>query len=88
MKKFLMVALIAGGILTGAAPKSHAGVSIGIGVGFPGYYPVGYGYPYYGYPYCAPYYPYRAAYYRPAYIGYRPYYWRHGRRFYYRHCRR
>ena len=75
MKKFMMIALVAIGFIVIATPESNAGVSIGIGFGFPAYYPYNY-------------YPYGAAYYRPvAYYGsgYRPYYWWHGRRIYYRH---
>ena len=84
MKKFMMIALVAIGFAMVATPESNAGVSIGIGFGFPGGC---YGYPAYGY-YPYSYYPYGAAYYRPfAYYssGYRPYYWWHGRRIYYRH---
>jgi hypothetical protein len=79
MKKFMMIALIAVGLILVAAPESNAGVSIGIG--FPAY-PYGY------YPYA---YPYGAPYYRPVvyYSGvYGPYYWWHGRRIYYRAYRR
>ncbi len=82
MKKFMMIALVAIGFIVVATPESNAGVSIGIGFGFPGGC---YGYPAY-YPYG--YYPYGASYYRPVVYygsGYRPYYWRHGRRIYYRH---
>ena len=64
MKKFMIIALLAIGFIVLTAPESNAGVSIGIGVGFPvygypAYYPYGYGY----YPYS--YYPYGAPYYRP-----------------------
>ena len=88
MKKFMMIALVAIGFIVVATPESNAGVSIGIGFGFPGgcygypaYYPYGY-YPYssYGAPY------YRSAVYYGS--GYRPYYWWHGRRIYYRNYRR
>ena len=49
-KKLLLIALVAGGIAFVPAPRSDAGVSVGIGFGFPvGYY----GYPYY--PYYGPY---------------------------------
>jgi len=84
MKKFMLIALVAIGFIVVATPESNAGVSIGIGFGFPGfygypaYYPYGY-YPYSYYPYGAPYY------YRPVVYyssGYRPYYWWHGRRIY------
>ena len=50
MKKFMTIALLAAGFILLATPESNAGVSIGIGVGFPGvcgypaYYPYGYGY--------------------------------------------
>ncbi|MEY2491925.1 MAG: hypothetical protein QOH24_876 [Verrucomicrobiota bacterium] len=80
MKKLLMIALVALGCLIATAPESNAGVSIGIGFGFPGYF----GYPaYYGYyPYAYP-----VSYYAPVYysFGYRPYYWWHGRRIYRHH---
>ncbi len=83
MKKLLLIALVAGGFLVAAAPKSEARVFVNIGLGLPiGYYPYpayGYGYHPYGYP---GYYP--SVYYSS---GYRPYYWWHGRRIYYRrHC--
>jgi len=81
MKKFMMIALVAIGFIVIATPQSNAGVSIGIGFGFPGFC----GYPAY-YPYS--YYPYGAAYYRPVVYygsGYRPYYWWHGRRIFVRH---
>jgi hypothetical protein len=85
MKKFMIIALLAIGFIVLAAPESNAGVSIGIGVGFPGvygypaYYPYGYG--------CNPY-GYYPAYYRPviyysAVFG--PYYWWHGQRVFLRH---
>ena len=82
MKKFMLIALVAIGFIVVATPESNAGVSIGIGFGFPGFYgypaycPYGY-YPYSYYPYGAP-----VVYYSS---GYRPYYWWHGRRIYYRH---
>jgi hypothetical protein len=86
MKKFMMIALITMGLMGVAAPESNAGVSIGIGFGFP----VGYcGYPAYSYyPYA---YPYGAPVYRPVvYYSpiYGPYYWWHGQRIYYRAHRR
>jgi hypothetical protein len=64
MKKFMIIALLAIGFIVLTAPESNAGVSIGIGVGFPvygypAYYPYGYGYYRYSY------YPYGAPYYRP-----------------------
>jgi hypothetical protein len=83
MKKFILIALVAIGFIVMVTPESNAGVSIGIGLGFPvgiygypAYYPYGY-YPYSYYPYGAP-----VVYYSS---GYRPYYWWHGRRVYYRH---
>lgn len=97
MKKFIVMASIAIVLIALTSPESKAGVSIGIGVGFPaaygypGYYPYGYGcYPYGYYP--SSYYPYRAAYYQPViYYSavYGPYYWWHGQRVYlrYRHFR-
>ena len=81
MKKFIITALLAIGFIVLTAPESKAGVSIGIGVGFPGYgyaaYPYGYGcYPYSYYPYGAPYY--RPVIYYSSFYG--PYYWWHGHR--------
>jgi hypothetical protein len=86
MKKFMIIALLAIGFIVLTAPESNAGVSIGIGVGFPvygypAYYPYGYGYYRYSY------YPYAAPYYRPViYYSsvYGPYYWWHGHRVYVR----
>jgi len=78
MKKFMTVALLAIGFIVLAAPESNAGVSIGIGVGFPGFY----GYPaYYPYGYYPPYY--RPVIYYSAVLG--PYYWWHGQRVFVRH---
>ena len=61
MKKLLLIALVAGGIAFVPAQRTDAGVSFGIGVGFPGYYgysPYGYYQPYYGYYRPYPYYSY------------------------------
>jgi hypothetical protein len=68
MKKLLLIAVVAGGLMLAGASRSDAGVYFSVGFGFPGYY----GYYPYGY------------YYRPYYRGYyyRPYYWRHGHRYY------
>jgi hypothetical protein len=79
-KKLLLIGSVAGLIAFVPVQRSDAGVSVGIGIGFPGYY----GYYPYGY-----YYPYRYSYYRPyRYYGYyRPYYWYGGNRKYYRHHR-
>ncbi|HAF03794.1 MAG TPA: hypothetical protein DCG89_08350 [Spartobacteria bacterium] len=76
-KRLLLIALVASGFAFASAPRSDAGVSFGIGFGFPvGYY--GYGYPAYGYGY-NPY-----GYYRPyPYYGYSvgpSFYWHHGHR--------
>ena len=82
MKKFMMIALLAIGFIMLAVPESNAGVSVGIGIGFPGYgypayYPYGYGcYPYGYYPYGAPYF--RPVIYYSSFYG--PYYWWHGHR--------
>jgi hypothetical protein len=77
-KKILLIGSVAGLMAFVPVQRSDAGVSVGIGIGFPGYY----GYYPYGY------YPYRYSYYRPyPYYGYyRPYYWNGGHR-YYRHHR-
>jgi hypothetical protein len=83
MKKFMLIALVAMGFIVMATPESNAGVSIGIGLGFPvGFYGYPAYYPYGYYPYGAPYYSTPVFYYSS---GYRPYYWWHGRRIYYRH---
>ena len=63
-KKLLLITLVAGVIAFVPAPRSDAGVSVGIGFGFPvGYY----GYPYY--PYYAPY-PYYGYYAGPSFYWY------------------
>ena len=65
MKRLFLIALMAGGLAFVPAQRSDAQVSVGVGVGYPGYR-----YSYYGYPgYGNGYYPYR--YYRPyRYSGY------------------
>jgi len=73
MKRLLLIALVASGLAFVPAQRSDAQVSVGIGVGYPGYYgyyPYGYyrPYPYYGY-------------YGPSF------YWYNGHRYYYRHHR-
>jgi len=69
MKKLLLIAVVAGGLVFAGTTRSDAQVSfsIGFGPGYYGYYP----YPYYYRPY------YYLSYYRP-------YYWYGGHR-YYRH---
>ena len=71
MKKLLLIAVVAGGLMLAGTTRSDAQVyfSIGFGPGYYGYYP--------GY-----YYPYRY-YARPYY--YRPYYWHGGHRDYRHH---
>jgi hypothetical protein len=76
-RKYLLIALVAAGCAFAPAPQSDAGVSVGIGVGFPGAYPY-YGYFPYG-PY--PYYP--NPYYRTSFYVGPSFYWYHGRRVYY-----
>jgi hypothetical protein len=86
-KRFLLIALVAAGLMIASASRSDAGVSVGIGIGFPVGY-VGYGYAPYGYTYPAYYYP-RPVYY-PAPVVYTgvSYYWHNGHRVYYgRRCR-
>jgi hypothetical protein len=78
MKKLLLIALVAGGFVFATAPRSNAGIAIGVGVGYPGY-----GYPYYGYGYPYPYY----GYYGPYYGG-PSFYWYHGHRVYYSRAHR
>ena len=63
MKKVLLIALVATGLAFVPVQRSDAQVSVGIGVGYPGYYGP---YPYYGYP--RPY-----GYWVPGHWG-----WRHG----------
>jgi hypothetical protein len=69
MRKLLLIAVLAGGLMVAGTTPSDAQVyfSIGFGPGSYGYYPYGYYYPY--------------SYYRPYY---RPYY-RYGRHRCYRH---
>ena len=85
MRKLIIIALVAAGFIGLTLPESKAGVSVGIGIGFPGVY----GYPGYGYPYGYPAaYPYGAPYYQPVvYYSavYGPYYWWHGHRVFIRH---
>ena len=70
MKKLVLIVIAAGGLMLGGAPRSDAGVSVGIGFGFPVAYP-------YPYPYA---YPYPYGYYSPSfYIG-PSFYWHHGHR--------
>ena len=87
MKKFMIIALVTIGFVVMATPESNAGVSIGIGFGFPGVYayPAYYAYSYGCYPYSS-YYPYGTPYYGPViyYSSYGPYYWWHGHRVYVR----
>src|SRR5438874_11415227 len=73
MKKLLLIAVVAGGLMVAGTTRSDAQVyfSIGFGPGYYGYYPYGY------------YYPYR--YYSRPY--YRPYYWYGGHRYYRHHHR-
>ena len=74
MKKLLLIAVVAGGLMVAGTTRSDAQVyfSIGFGPGYYGYYPYGY------------YYPYR--YYRPYYwYGGRRYYRHHHHRYYYRY---
>ena len=59
-KKLLLIAAVLGTFAFVSAPKSEAGVRVGIGIGLPIAYPA-YGYPYYPYAYGYPY-------------GYAPYY--------------
>jgi hypothetical protein len=72
MRKLLLIAVVAGGLMVAGTTRSDAQVyfSIGVGPGYYGYYPYGY------YPY---------SYYRPYY--YRPYYWYGGHRYYRNHHR-
>jgi hypothetical protein len=74
MKKLLLIAVVAGGLMFAGTTRSDAQVyfSMGFGPGYYGYYPSG------------SYYPYRY-YYRPYY--YRPYYWYGGHRYYHHHHR-
>jgi hypothetical protein len=73
MKKLLLIALVASGLAFVPAQRSDAQVSVGIGVGYPGYYGYYRPYPYYGY-------------YRPYYwYGGHRYYRHHRHHYYYRY---
>ena len=94
MKKLLLIALVTGGFLMAAAPKSEARVFVNFGFGFP-FYPYPAYYPaYYGgcgyYPYAYPYsygYTYPSFYYgqRIFFSSGRPFFWSHGHRVFLRH---
>lgn len=76
MKRFLLIALMAGGLAFVPAQRSDAQVSVGVGFGYPSYgyryYPSGYAY----YPY---------SYYRPhRYYGYYNGSYYRGHRYYWR----
>ena len=62
MKKLLLIAVVAGGLMVAGTTRSDAQVyfSIGFGPGYYGYYPYGYDYPYRYYSR-----PYYRSYYRP-----------------------
>ena len=77
-KKLLLIGSVAGLLAFVPVRRSDAGVSVGIGIGFPGYYG------YYPYGYYRPY-PYYGYYYRPYYYGGHRYYYRHR---YHHHYRR
>ena len=77
-KKLLLIGSVAGLLAFVPTQRSEAGVSVGIGIGFPGYYG------YYPYGYYRPY-PYYGYYYRPYYYGGHRYYYRHR---YHHHYRR
>ncbi len=70
MKKLLLIALVAGGLMFTGAPRSDAGVSVRIGFGFPVAYP-------YPYPYA---YPYPYGFYGPAVYAGPSFYWHNGHR--------
>jgi hypothetical protein len=82
-KRFLLIGIAVAGFALIAPTRSDAGVSIGIGVGLPGFY--GYGYPAYSYGSYDPYY-YRP-YYRPVVYVSPGFYWHNGHRVYYHHRR-
>ena len=78
MKKLLLIALMASGLAFVPVQRSDAQVSVGIGVGYPGYYG------YYPYGYYRPY-PYYGYYSGPSYYWYNGHrYYRHHRHHYYR----
>src|SRR4029453_11687458 len=64
MRKLLLIAVVAGGLMVAGTTRSDAQVyfSIGFGPGYYGYYPYGYYYPYRYYSR-----PYYRSYYRPYY---------------------
>ena len=81
-KRFLMIALVAGGFAFVPVQRSDGQVSVGIGFGSPGGYYGYYPYGYYPYGYYRPY-PY---YYRPSYYWYGGHrYYRHHHHYYYRY---
>lgn len=77
MKKLLLIAVVAGGLMVAGTTRSDAQVyfSIGFGPGYYGYYPNGYYYPYRYY---------SRPYYRPYYGGHRYYRNHHRYPYYYR----
>jgi len=75
-KKLLLIGSVDGLLAFVPVQRSDAGVSVGIGIGFPGYYG------YYPYGYYRPY-PYYGYYYRPYYYGGHRYYYRHRYHHYY-----
>ena len=80
MKKLLLIAVVAGGLMFAGTTRSDAQVyfSIGFGPAYYGYYPYGYYYPYryYARPYYRPYYRHGGhRYYRNHYRY--PYYYRY-----------
>src|SRR4029077_14431232 len=85
MKKLLLIAVVAGGLMVAGTTRSDAQVyvSIGFGPGYYGYYPYG---SYYPYRYYAR--PYYRSYYRPYYRygGHRYYRNHHRHPDYYRYC--
>lgn len=83
MKKLLFIGLVVAGFAFASAPRSDAGVSIGIGLGIPGGYygPYPYGYGCYR-PYRA-YYRYPRPYYRTVVYSSPRRYWHRGHRVYY-----
>lgn len=96
-KKYLIIGLLVAGCSFAWTTRAEAGLSIGIGLGYPGYgyssySPYGYGYGGYGYggyggygygsQYGGGYY--SRPYYRPVVYVQPAFYWHHGRRVYYR----
>ena len=82
MKKFLMIGLVIAGFAFASVPRSEAGISVGIGFGYPGYSYGSYPYGYYPYGCYRPYAYYHRPYYRTAFYSGPRWYWHRGHKVY------